>query len=303
MFEGLMPALVTPFDEDGEIDLQATEAIVERHIEAGVDGISALGSTGEFSHLTGSERQRFAEAVVGMIDGRVPLVVGVGTTGTREAVELARHAESIGADGVLSVSPFYWKVGEEALFRHFTTVAEAVEISTLVYNFPMLTGIDLSPALVGRLAAEHSNIVGIKDTVKEYIHTVNVLREAKEARPDFTVLVGFEDQILPALLAGADGAICGLSNIAPELFVNLVRAFEGGDLTKAAELHRRILPLMAIYTLSDPGLGAAKLAMKKLGVPLSPTVRGPALPAPTDSEEAIEATLEAAGLLPVQREA
>jgi len=303
MFEGLMPALVTPFDEDGEIDLQATEAVVERHIEAGVDGISALGSTGEFSHLTGSERRRFAEALVGIVDGRVPLVVGVGTTGTREAVDLARHAESVGADGVLSVSPFYWKVGEEALFRHFVTVAESVEIRTLVYNFPMLTGIDLSPALVGRLASECPSIVGIKDTVKEYMHTVNVLQEAKESRPDFTVLVGFEDQILPALLAGADGAICGLSNIAPELFVGLVRAFEGGDLAKATELHRRVLPLMAIYTLSDPGLGAAKLAMKKLGVPLSPTVRGPALPAPPDSEETIEATLEAAGLLPVQGEA
>jgi 2-dehydro-3-deoxy-D-pentonate aldolase len=139
--------------------------------------------------------------------------------------------------------------------------------------------------------------------VKEYMHTVNVLWEAEESRPDFTVLVGFEDQILPALLAGADGAICGLSNIAPELFVGLVRAFEGGDLAKATELHRRILPLMAIYTLSDPGLGTAKLAMKKLGVPLSPTVRGPALPAPPDSEEAIEVTLEGAGLLPVQGEA
>jgi 2-dehydro-3-deoxy-D-pentonate aldolase len=168
MFEGLMPALVTPFDEDGEIDLRATEAVVERHIEAGVDGISALGSTGEFSHLTGPERRRFAEALVGMVDGRVPLVVGVGTTGTREAVDLARHAESVGADGVLSVSPFYWKVGEEALFRHFVTVAESVEIPTLVYNFPMLTGIDLSPALVGRLAAECSSIVGIKDTVIEF---------------------------------------------------------------------------------------------------------------------------------------
>src|SRR5215210_9519506 len=98
MFEGLIPALVTPFDEDGEIDLQATEAVVERHIEAGVDGISALGSTGEFSHLTGPERRRFAEALVGMIDGRVPLVVGVRATGTREAVALARHVESVGAD-------------------------------------------------------------------------------------------------------------------------------------------------------------------------------------------------------------
>ncbi len=303
MFEGLMPALITPFDEEGEPDLRATEAVIERHIEAGVDGISALGSTGEFSHLDGNERRRFAEAVVEIIGGRVPLLVGVGTTGTREAMDLARHAESIGADGILSVSPFYWKVGEEALFRHFVTVAESVQIPTLVYNFPMLTGIDLSPELVGRLAAECPNVVGIKDTVKEYVHTVNVLREVKEVRPDFVVLVGFEDQILPALMAGADGSICGLSNIAPELFVGLVRAFEGGDLTRAAELHRRVLHLTSMYALSDPGLGATKLAMKKLGVPISPTVRGPALPVPPDSEEAIEAALEAAGLLAVRKEA
>ncbi|MBA2715421.1 MAG: 4-hydroxy-tetrahydrodipicolinate synthase, partial [Rubrobacteraceae bacterium] len=293
MFEGLMPALITPFDEEGELDLRAMEAVVERHIEAGVDGISALGSTGEFSHLDGDERRRFAEAIVEMIDGRVPLIVGVGTTGTREAVDLARHAASIGANGVLSVSPYYWKVGEEALFKHFVTVAESVEIPTLVYNFPMLTGIDLSPTLLARLARECPSIVGVKDTVKEYMHTVNVLNEVKPVRPDFAVLVGFEDQILPALLAGADGSICGLSNIAPELFVGLVRTFEVGDLAEAARLHRRVLHLMAMYALSDPGLGATKLAMKKLGVPISPTVRGPALPVPPESEEAIDAALEA----------
>ena len=139
--------------------------------------------------------------------------------------------------------------------------------------------------------------------VKEYMHTIVVLQEVKESRSDSTVLVGVEDQILPALLTAADGAICGLSNIAQELFVDLVRAFGDGDLAKATELHQRILPLISIYTLSDPGLGAAKLAIKKLGFPLSSTVRGPALPAPPDSKEAIEAALEAAGLLTVQGEA
>jgi 4-hydroxy-tetrahydrodipicolinate synthase len=139
--------------------------------------------------------------------------------------------------------------------------------------------------------------------VKEYIHTVNVLSEVKPVRSDFAVLVGFEDQILPALLAGADGSICGLSNIDLKLFVSLVRAFEGGDLAGAAQLHRRVLHLMAIYVLSDPGLGATKLAMKKLGIPIFPSVRGPALPVPPESEEAIGAALEAARLLPVHREA
>ena len=299
MFSGLMTALVTPFDEQGELDLRATEAILERHIEARVDGIVALGSTGEFSHLEGDERRRFAEEVARIVGGRVPLVVGVGTSGTREAISLARHAEEAGADAVVAVSPFYWKVGEEALFQHFAAISEGVSIPTMIYNFPMLTGIDFSPALVRRLAEECPNVVGIKDTVQVYMHTVNVIREVKPVRPDFAVLVGFEDQILPSLLAGSDGAISGLSNIAPELFVGLVRAFESEDLEKAAELHRRILPLMAMYELSDPGLGATKLAMKKLGVPISPTVRGPALPATPEAHADIEAALEGAGLTPV----
>ena len=279
-----MPALVTPFDEDGEPDLQATEAVVERHIEAGVDGISALGSTGEFSHLDGSERRRFAEALVEIVSGRVPLLIGVGTTGTREAVSLARHAEDIGADGILSVSPFYWKVGEEALFRHFAAVAEAVSIPALIYNLPLLTGIDLSPELVARVARECPNAMGLKDTVTEYSHSVKVLHEVKPGRPDFAVLAGFEEQILPTMLAGGDGSICGFANVAPELFVGLVKAVRAGDLETAAELHRRVLSLMTIGTLSDTPLGAIKLAMTKVGFPISPTVRGPALPAPPESE-------------------
>jgi dihydrodipicolinate synthase/N-acetylneuraminate lyase len=168
MFSGLMPAMVTPFDERGELDLAATEAVVERFIEAGVNGISPLGSTGEASHLTAVERKRFAEEVTRIVAGRVPVVVGVGATGTRETVELARHAQEAGADAVLVVSPFYWKVGEEALFRHFATVAESVDIPVVVYNLPMLTGIDLSPSLVARIAAECPNAVGIKDTVTEF---------------------------------------------------------------------------------------------------------------------------------------
>jgi 2-dehydro-3-deoxy-D-pentonate aldolase len=299
MFGGLMPAMVTPFDERGELDLAATEAVIERFLQAGVSGISPLGSTGEASHLTADERRRFAEEVTRMVAGRVPVVVGVGFSGTRETVELASHAQEAGADAVLVVSPFYWKVGEEGLFRHFATVAEAVDIPVVVYNLPMLTGIDLSPALIGRLAGEYPNVVGLKDTVTEYLHTVAVLREIKPTRPDFSVLSGWEDLILPSLLAGADGSICAFANVAPELFVNLVEAAKSGDLTRAAELHRQVLTLVTLGAYSDPAMGAIKLAMRKLGVPISPTVRGPALPA-TD-EEGVEAVLEEVGLTTVSK--
>jgi 4-hydroxy-tetrahydrodipicolinate synthase len=297
MFSGLMPAMVTPFDERGEVDLQATEAVVGRFVEAGVDGISALGSTGEFSHLDTNERRRFAEELVRIVAGRVPLVIGVGATGTREAVALTRHAEEAGADGVLAVSPFYWKVGEEALFRHFAAVAEAAEIPTLIYNFPMLTGLDLSPGLVARVASECSNVIGLKDTVTEYSHTVRVLREVKPVRPDFVVLAGFEDQILPTMLAGGDGSICGLANVAPELLVSLIKSARDGDLETAADLHRRVLSLMAMGSLSDTPLGAIKLAMNALGVPITPAVRRPALPAPEEAREGVEDALREAGLL------
>jgi 4-hydroxy-tetrahydrodipicolinate synthase len=301
MFTGLMPAMVTPFDKREEVDLQATEAVIERLIEARVDGIVALGSTGEFSHLTGEERKRFAEEVAKIVAGRVTLIIGAGASGTTEAVELARHAERAGVDGVIVVSPFYWKVGEEALFKHFVSVAESVDIPVLIYNFPMLTGIDLSPGFVARVATECPNIAGLKDTVAEYSHIVNVLQEVKPIRLDFSVLAGFEDQILPGLLAGADGAISGLANVAPELFVCLIRAFEQGELQKVAELHRHILSLMALGALSDPPIGAIKLAMNKLGVPISPTVRGPALPAPDEAHEKIEGVLRDAGLLGIGR--
>jgi 4-hydroxy-tetrahydrodipicolinate synthase len=297
MFGGLIPAMVTPFDERGEVDLQATEAVVERFVEVGVDGISALGSTGEFSHLTLDERKHFAGEVVGIVAGRVPLLIGVGATGTREAIELARHAEEAGASAVLCVAPFYWKVGEDALFEHFRAVAEAVSIPTLLYNFPMLVGIELSTTLVARLAHECPSVTGLKDTVAEYSHTVEVLREVKRIKPDFAVLAGFEDLILPSMLAGGDGTICGLSNVAPELFVDLVRAAQNSDLDEAAKLHRRVLSLMAVGSLSDTPLGATKLAMNVLGLPISPTVRGPALPAPEDAREGIEDALREAGLL------
>jgi len=300
MFRGLMPAMVTPFDERGEVDLGAAEAVIDRFIEAGVDGISPLGSTGEFSHLTGDERKRFAEEVTRIVAGRAPVVIGVGAAGTKEVVELARHAEGAGADAVLVVSPFYWKVGEEGLFKHFATVTEAVDIPVLIYNLPILTGIDLSPSLVARIAAECPNAVGIKDTVTEYGHTVGVIREVKPWRPDFSVLQGWEDLILPSLLAGADGSICAFANVAPELFTGLVRAAQNGDLERAAQLHRRVLSLLTLGAYSDPPIGAIKVAMNKLGVPISPTVRGPALPA-TD-EHGIEDVLRDTGLLPVSGE-
>ncbi|WP_047866670.1 dihydrodipicolinate synthase family protein [Rubrobacter aplysinae] len=296
MLDGIMPAMITPFDERGEIDPEATETVVERSISAGVDGLSILGSTGEFPHLEFEERRGFAERVIGLVNGRVKVVVGVGSASTREAEELARHAGDAGADATLCVPPFYFKLGERALFEHFSAVSRAADVPMLVYNFPLLTGVEISPEFVSRLATELPNAAGLKDTVTEHTHTLGVLNEVKPTEPDFSVLVGFEEQILPNLLAGGDGAISGLANVAPELFVGLVRSFREGDLEDAADRHRRILALLGLGGLSDPVVGAVKAAMQRLGIAVSPAVRGPALPLPRDSYAELDGILESAGL-------
>jgi dihydrodipicolinate synthase/N-acetylneuraminate lyase len=188
-------------------------------------------------------------------------------------------------------------VGEEALFRHFAAVAEAVDIPVFIYNLPLLINTDLSASLVARIAAEYPNVAGIKDTTAQYTHTVEVLQEVKPARPDFSVLAGFEPLILPSMLAGADGSICAFANVAPELFVDLVKAAREDDLQRAAELHRRVLFLLTLGAASDPPISAVKLAMKMLGVPISPTVRGPALTIPEEAHGKVEMVLREAGLL------
>lgn len=230
----------------------------------------------------------------------MPLVVGVGAARTKEIVELARHAESAGADAVLLVSSFYWKMGEDALFRHFATVAESVDISVVIYNLPMLTGIDLSPSLIGRIAAECTNVRGLKETVTEYFHTVGALREAKREKPDFSLLSGWEGLILPSLPAGADGSICAFANVARELFVELVQSAQSGDLAMAAELHRRVLSLITLGVYSNPPISAIKLALNKLGGPISPAVCGPALLLPEEAHEKVEGMLGEASLLTVR---
>jgi len=179
-------------------------------------------------------------------------------------------------------------------------VAESIDIPVVIYNLQMLTGIDLSPSLVGRIAAECPNVSGLKDTVTEYFHTVGALREAKRLRPDFSVLSGWEDLILPSLLAGADGSICALAKVAPKLFVELVHSAQSGDLAKAAELHRRVLSLITFGVYSNPPISAIKLAINKLGVLIFPAVRGPALLVPEEAHEKVEGVLREAGLLTVR---
>lgn len=281
---GVYVPLLTPMRARGDLALDAVAPCVERLVAAGVDGLVALGTTGEFADLTGSERAAVTGSVVEAAGGRVPVLAGVGAVGTAEACEHARAASAAGADGLLALPPLYWKLGDDALVAHFSRVAGASDVPLVLYDFPSLSGTPLLPPLVERVVAEVPGVAGVKLSGSELRVAHGILARVKRRRPDFAVMMGAVDLVLPALVAGADGTIAAVANVAPRLLVDLVAAFEAGDLETASTLHRRVLELLAVPRLSVPPVLALKAAAAACGAAIEPVVRTP----PAGARDAIE---------------
>src|SRR5499426_1268323 len=203
MFEGVLTALVTPF-RDGEIDESALRDLVERQIEAGVDGLVPCGSTGESATLSHAEHRRVVEIVVQATRGRVAVVAGTGSNATREAIELTQHAKEAGADGALLISPYYNKPTQEGIFLHYAEIARATSFPLLVYNVPGRTASNILPATMARLA-DIPQIVGVKEACGDLGQMAELIARCPE---EFTVLSGDDVLTLPLLAIGGKGVIC-----------------------------------------------------------------------------------------------
>jgi 2-dehydro-3-deoxy-D-pentonate aldolase len=260
-FHGIIPPVVTLFDGNGDFDWEANKQLTEYLISQGVHGILYMGSTGEFSSLSMQQRKKFVQEMVEYVDGRVPVLVGTGTASLTDTIELSQHAQQCGADGILVVNPYYWKFTEDQLFEYYTAVADSVDLSVLIYNIPLLTGQNLSPKLVAKLAESRENIVGIKDTIENLGHIRQLIAETKKVRDDFAVFAAFDDLILPALQLGAAGAINGTSVFAPGFSVDLYTFFQGKEYNKALDQHQNITALMPVYEYSQPLFIAIKEAV------------------------------------------
>jgi 4-hydroxy-tetrahydrodipicolinate synthase len=261
--KGIIPPVVTLFNEKGEFDWEANYLLADYLIEQGVHGLLYMGSTGEFSTLTAEERKKFAERIIRYIDGRVPVLIGTGSTSLKETILLSQHAESIGASGVLVVNPFYWKYTERQLYDYYISIAQSIRIPMLIYNIPLLTGQDLSPDLVLRLALDQENIVGIKDTTEKLGHIRQLIR-IKKQRKGFAVFAAFDDLLLPSLQMGAAGAINGTAVFCPELSVRLFESFQAQRYEEMFRSNESILRLMEIYEISQPLFLAIKEAVHQL---------------------------------------
>ncbi|MFT4173346.1 MAG: dihydrodipicolinate synthase family protein [Rhodocyclaceae bacterium] len=295
-FRGVIPPVPTILDEAGNFDARGMGVLIDHLLESDVDGFLFLGSAGEFAHLSTEQRQQIAEFCVARVAGRLPVIIGTAACSTVEVMRLNRHAASIGADAVMVVNPYYARLTEERIYLHYREIAETSELPVLLYNFPALTGQDLSIELVQRLAHDCPNIVGIKDTVDCMSHIRRLILEVKGTRPDFIVLCGFDEYMLDTLLLGGDGAIPATSNFAPEICCGLYRAYLDGNLNAAGQYMQRLAALSRIYSTDTPFTGLIKEALRMTGVDVSTAVARPATRPDAGIRESLIGILDRAGV-------
>jgi N-acetylneuraminate lyase len=261
---GILPALLTPFDQEGNVNLTVMRDLIEWHITQGVSGFYILGSTGEGLLLSEAERRTAAEAVVQQVKGRVPVVVHVGAITTRTACDLAAHAEEIGADAVSAIPPFYFNVGAEGVKQHYLRIGAASGLPFYIYSIPATTGVTIGVDTVRDLIRTMPTLRGMKYTAYDFF-TMRKLIELEGGR--LNMISGPDEMMIAAQAMGADGAIGTTENIIPRIFVQAYRAFRAGDVATAQALQAKINHVVDIF-LSFPSHSAVKEIMRLLGFDL-----------------------------------
>ena len=295
MFQGIYTPIITVFDESGLV-YPVQERLVNRLVKAGVDGVLFCGSIGEFHGMSLEQKKELLSWAAGCIDSRIQMLAGTGGNCVADVLALTEYAGSIGADAAVVMSPFYFQLDEAALYRYYSAVAK-VGVPIILYNFPDRTGVSMSADLVCRLAADCPAIVGIKDTVDTISHTRDLILRVKKVRPDFCVLSGYDEYLIPNLIAGGDGILTGLTNVSPELFVSLRQAYLAGDLMTVTCLQQTVNKLMSLYTVTPNFISSIKAAVDLVAGNVSSDLLMPAAAADDAERQTILFILRDAGLL------
>lgn len=290
MFKGSMPALVTPF-QGGELDLETLKKLVEWHIGEGTNGFVPVGTTGESPTLTHREHEIVVEEVVKAAAGRVPVIAGAGSNNTVEAIRLARHAEKVGADAILVVTPYYNKPTQRGMIAHFTAVHDACDLPIIIYNIPPRSVVDMTPETMGELA-KLPRIVGVKDATADLSR---VSAQRITCGKDFIQLSGEDPTAHGFNAQGGVGCVSVTANVAPKLLSQMQAHCAAGDYAAALEIQDRLMPLhRAIFT--EPGLVGVKYAMSRLDL-CSDEVRLPLTGLSDATKALVDDGLRHAGLL------
>src|SRR5258708_1849994 len=292
MFRGAGTALVTPFRVDGALDEAALARLVDWQIDQGINFLVPCGTTGENPALSTDEVRRVIETTVRQANGRVPVLAGAGSNSTDKAVELALTAIDLGADGLLTITPYYNKPNPDGLLRHFSTQGAAAakrkpDFPMILYNVPGRTGVNMTAETTLRIAREVPNVAGVKEASGNMEQILEILRSRRDG---FLVLSGDDAWALPLIGAGADGLISVASNEVPKLVSELVANALLGDFDAARSIHNRLLPLLTGNFIESNPI-PVKTAMKMLGILESDTVRSPLAPISDANRKRLELIL------------
>ena len=282
---GVGTALVTPFTRNGDVDEGAFRRLARRQVDAGVHILVPCGTTGEVPTLTAAEKVRLVTIAIEEAKGRALVLAGAGGYDTREVIHMVSEFQKIGADGILSVTPYYNRPTQEGLFQHYRAIAESTSLPIILYNVPGRTGCNIEPATLVRLAAI-PNIAGVKEASGNISQIAEICRSVP---PNFVVLSGDDALTVPLMALGGHGIISVASNEVPAEMVALVEAFERGDLATAQRLNNQLMPLMQInFVESSPG--PVKFAMSEMGL-CEANYRLPMVPVSDASAEKIRKIL------------
>ena len=290
MFKGSIPALVTPMRADGSVDHEAWQRLLDWHLAEGTDAVVVGGTTGESPTLETRELADLVSRARERVDGRIPVIAGSGTNSTAKTIELSRELAEAGADALLAVTPYYNKPTQEGLFRHFTAVADAVDIPLLLYNVPGRTACDLLPETVVRLS-KHPLIAGIKEATGDLSRAETILHGA---RPGFQLVSGDDPTAAELMKRGACGVISVTANVAPRAMHDMCAAALAGQHTQAASINEKLMPLhLAMFVEANPI--PVKWAVARLGL-IGPAIRLPLTPLSERLHDDVLAAMKAAGI-------
>ena len=292
LFEGAGVALVTPFKENGEVNYEKLEEIVEEQIAGGTDAIIACGTTGEASTMTHEEHLDVIEYICRVTKKRIPVVAGTGSNCTETAVYLSAEAEKRGADGLLLVSPYYNKATQKGLMAHFTAVADAVKIPVILYNIPGRTGVTIKPETIAALCRDVDNIVGVKEASGNF-SAIATLMSLSDGKVD--LYSGNDDQIVPLLSLGGKGVISVLSNVAPRQTHDICASYFAGDVKTSAALQLKAIPLIT-ELFSEVNPIPVQAAMNMMGKGVGP-LRMPLTEMEPQNQEKLKKAMTAYGIL------
>lgn len=290
--KGVIPAIVTPFNEDDELDHKGLEDLVVFLIDSGIHAIMTTGGTGEFPHLLREERKEVTRAVARVSKGRVPVIAGTAGCGTKETILLSKDAAEAGADAVIVTPPYYFKLPDESLLEHFIILSENLDIPIVIYNNPLYTGNNLSPALIDRTADIHG-VIGLKQSNTDLGQFVEVVRMSGEK---ISVCTGIDSQFYPTLCAGGKGIFSTAACVIPKQMVQIYNLTRDGKHDEAFKVHVKIQNLNRLLEY-DPGyVSPCKEALRMMGLPGGP-VRKPLPDLTPDQREELKAALEELNLL------